>query len=437
MTEKFIIEGGKCLKGEIEVKGSKNATTPILAATLLTKEPCFIDNLPLIEDVFRMLELIKGLGAEVEWVGENKVRIRAKEIINLLDSSLISKMRSSVLMMGPLLARFGNVEMNHPGGCIIGTRTINTHLNAFKDLGAKVEVWRGGGKVNAKDSWGRSEKTNTYSLKATNDFGGGEVILDEFSVTGTENVMMACALSPRLTTLKITAAEPHVQALADFLRKMGVFIKGEGSHTIEMKGAKKLRGVDYFIPYDYIEAGTFILMALAAKGKIKVINVPVEHLTLFFKKVKSSGGNIEIINNRTVLANHSPRMRMDKIQALPYPGIPTDLQSIFGVLATQTEGLTLIHDPLYDGRLKYLEEINKMGAEIIICDPHRAVINGPTELFGTELGSLDLRGGAALIVAGLIARGRTTIKDVSQIDRGYEKIEERLKKLGAEIKRAN
>jgi len=218
---------------------------------------------------------------------------------------------------------------------------------------------------------------------------------------------------------------------------MGVFIKGEGSHTIEMKGAKKLRGVDYFIPYDYIEAGTFILMALAAKGKIKVINVPVEHLTLFFKKVKSSGGNIEIINNRTVLANHSPRMRMDKIQALPYPGIPTDLQSIFGVLATQTEGLTLIHDPLYDGRLKYLEEINKMGAEIIICDPHRAVINGPTELFGTELGSLDLRGGAALIVAGLIARGRTTIKDVSQIDRGYEKIEERLKKLGAEIKRAN
>ncbi len=437
MPEKFIIEGGKYLKGEIEVKGSKNAATPILAATLLTEEPCVIDNLPLIEDVFRMLELIRGLGAEVEWIGERKVRIRAKELTNSLDESLVSKMRSSILMMGPLLARCGTVKINHPGGCIIGARTINTHLNAFKDLGVKIEISQAGTKINSEDFYRRSEKSSIYSLKISDHFSGGEVILDEFSVTGTENMMMACTLSPRLTTLKITAAEPHVQELAKFLRKMGVVIKGEGSHLIEIRGAKKLRGVDYFLPYDYIEAGTYILMALAVKGKIKVINVPIEHLALFFKKIKSAGGNFEIIDNQTVLVNHSPRMRIAKIQALPYPGIPTDLQSVFGILATQTEGLTLIHDPLYEGRLKYLEEINKMGAEIIVCDPHRAVINGPTELFGTELGSLDLRGGAALIVAGLIAKGITTINDISQIDRGYEKIEERLKKLGAEIKRIN
>ena len=441
MSERFIIEGGRPLKGEIRVRGSKNAATPILAATLLTEEPCIISNLPLIEDVFKMLELIKGLGAKVEWVGENAVKIEAKDVDSkALDKSLVSKMRSSLLTMGPLLARCGFVEMNHPGGCIIGTRSVDTHLDGFRDLGADVEVTQVGTSINLteeKTFCGYSEKTNLYSLKVKHGLGGNDVILDEFSVTATENIMMACALSDRKTTIKITACEPHVQELAMFLRKMGVEIREREAHTIEISGKNKLKGAEYFIPYDYVEAGTYILMALTVGGEVKVSNVPTEHLDLVFKKLISSGGNIDITDNRSVTVRTSRGMRMSKIQALPYPGIPTDLQSAFGALATQTDGLTLIHDPLYDGRLKYLEELNKMGAEIIICDPHRAVINGPTELHGTELGPLDLRSGAALIIAGLSAKGVTIIKNIAQVDRGYEKIEERLQMIGAKINRVS
>ncbi len=441
MSERFIIEGGQPLKGEIGVKGSKNAATPILAATLLTDEPCTISNLPLIEDVFKMLELLKGLGAKVDWVGDNSVRVEAKEIdAALINRSLVSKMRSSLLVMGPLLARCGAIEMNHPGGCIIGTRAVDTHLNGFKDLGIEVEVTQIGTSVTLTDEktfCGYSEKTNIYSLKTGEGKGDREVVLDEFSVTATENVLMASALSERKTTIKIAASEPHVQELARFLRKMGAEVEGEGTHTLAISGNKKLKGVDYVIPYDYIEAGTYILMVLTVGGEVNVGNVPIGHLNLFLKRLTSFGANLEINGNGSVLVRTSPGMRMRKIQALPYPGIPTDLQSVFGVLATQTEGLTLIHDPLYDGRLKYLEELNKMGAEIIICDPHRAVINGPTQLYGTELGPLDLRGGAALIIAGLSAKGVTVIKNISQVDRGYEKIEERLQKIGALIKRVD
>ncbi len=437
MPERFIIEGNRPLKGEIKARGSKNAATPILAATLLTKEPCIIKNLPLIEDVFKMLELIKSLGAEVEWIRDDAVRIKAENVNpDNLDRSLVSKMRSSVLVMGPLLARCGSMEMNHPGGCIIGTRSVDTHLNGFKDLGVNVEVSQIGTSVDPISGFcGYSEKTNLYSLKTDKGIGGDHVILDEFSVTATENILMACALSDRKTKISIAACEPHVQELAEFLKEMGVEIKGAGTHDIEISGKEKLKGAEYSIPYDYVEAGTYILMALTVGGDVKVGNVPTEHLELFFKKLISFGGNIDMIDNRTVAVKTSPKMRMSKIQALPYPGIPTDLQSAFGALATQTEGLTLIHDPLYDGRLKYLEELNKMGAEIIICDPHRAVINGPTELHGTELGPLDLRAGAALIIAGLSAKGVTIIKNISQVDRGYEKIEERLQRIGASIKR--
>ncbi len=433
MAERFIIRGGKPLRGEIKARGSKNATTPILAATLLISEPCVIRNLPLIEDVYRMLELIKSLGAKVEWIGDDAVRIEAKEIDpSLIDSSLVSKMRSSLLIMGPLLARAGSVVMNHPGGCVIGTRSVDTHLNGFKDLGVTVEIES---RSDENTFGGYSEKTNLYSLKADKEVGGGEVVLDEFSVTATENILTACALSEKETTIKTAACEPHVQALADFLKRAGAEIEGEGTHTIKIVGNKKLKGVDYSIPYDYVEAGTYILMALAVGGEVKVGNVPIDHLDLFFGKLKSFGANIDILDNRSVLVKTSTGMKMNKIQALPYPGIPTDLQSAFGALATQTEGLTLIHDPLYDGRLKYLEELNKMGAEIIICDPHRAVINGPTQLHGTELGPLDLRAGAALIIAGLSASDVTIIKNISQVDRGYEQIEKRLQALGASIER--
>lgn len=418
MPEKFVINGGNPLKGEIEVRGSKNAATPILAATLLTDQPCIIDNIPLVEDVFRMIEILEDLGADVEWLDKRKIRVQAKKITsNIKNKSLVAKMRSSVLIIGPLLARLGMAEINKPGGCIIGVRPIDVHLNAFRDLGVIID-----------------HTNDFYSLK-TDEIKGGHIVLDEFSVTATENVMMAAALCSNKTIIDLAACEPHVQDLAVFLKKMGVRIKGEGTHTIEIIGNKELKGAKHKIQYDYVEAGTYILMASTVGGCVTVKNTPVGSLQLLLKDLKSFGANVEIIDNETVLVKESSNMRMDSIQALPYPGIPTDLQSMFGVLATQTIDSTLIHDPLYEGRLKYLEELNKMGAKIIVCDPHRAIISGPTQLYGTDLKTFDLRGGAALISAGLTAKGTTTIYNMEQIDRGYERIEERLQGIGAQIKR--
>ncbi len=430
-SDRFIIKGGEPLKGTIKIKGSKNSATPIIAATLLSPEPCVIDNIPLIEDVLKMINIVSGLGAKVTWLGERKIQIEAKDIDpRKIDKTLISQMRSSILLLGPILARFKVAEMSHPGGCVIGTRPIDVHLDAFRKMGVKVETNQSG-----NSAAHHSEKANIYKLKADKKIGGNEVVLSEFSVTGTENALMAAALTPQKTVIKIAACEPHVQELAFFLQKMGAEITGIGTHTVTIKGKKKLKGANHFISFDSVEAGTYILMASTVPGKIRVDNVPVEHLSLFFEQLKKFGGKFEILNKRSVLVEKPQSMKIGQIQALPYPGIPTDLQSAFGVLATQAEGLTLIHDPLYNGRLKYLEELNKMGAEIIICDPHRAVINGPTDLCGAELGPLDLRGGAALIIAGLVAKGTTVIKNISQVDRGYEKIEERLQKIGADIQR--
>ncbi len=436
-SDKFIIEGGEPLKGTIKVSGSKNSATPIIAATLLTSEPCIIENIPLIEDVLKMIQIISNLGAKVTWLGERKIKIEAKDIDpQKIDKDLVSKMRSSVLLLGPILARCGIVEINHPGGCIIGNRSIDAHLDAFKEMGAILEIDHvGSGFKDTKkyscDNY--SEKTVVYKLKTKKEIGGKEIILDEFSVTGTENVLMAAALTDKETIIKIAACEPHVQELAHFLKKMGVAIQGEGTHTIRIRGNKKLKGVEYTIYPDSVESGTYILMACVVPGSVIVDNVPINHLDLFLKKLRNFGGNFEILSDKSILIKKAQKLRIRKIQAWTYPGIPTDLQSAFGVVATQAEGLTLIHDPIFDGRLKYLEELNKMGADIIICDPHRAVINGPTELHGTELGPLDLRGGAALIIAGLVAQGTTVIKNISQVDRGYEKIEEKLQKIGAKI----
>lgn len=438
MPEKFVIKGRRPLRGVVEVKGSKNAATPILAATLLTSEPCIIDNLPLIEDVFKMIRLIESLGAKIIWLGERKIRVEAKNIDpKKLNQDLIHQMRSSVLLFGPLLARFGYLKIAHPGGCFIGARPIDTHLSAFKKLGAEIKIKKLNKNYSKTEQGVSSVEPNFYHLKFKNKFQGGEIVLREFSVTATENILMISALSQGKTVIKIAATEPHVQDLACFLKKMGARIQGEGTHNIEIRGRKKLRGVKHSVIYDSVEAGTFILTALAAQGNILVKNVPIFHLDLFLEKLREFGGNFKILNNQSIKIEPWQKLKIDRVQALPYPGLPTDLQSAFGVLSTQADGPTLIHDPLYEGRLKYLEELNKMGAKIIICDPHRAIINGPSQLYGAELGPLDLRGGAALIIAGLIAEGTTIINGIHQIDRGYEKIEERLQKLGADIKRVS
>lgn len=427
MSDKLIIEGSSKLKGNIDVRGSKNAATPIIAATLLTTKPCILDNVPLVEDVRRMLEIIEKMGGEVDFLEKRKIKIVTKNVRpEKLDFDLVKKMRSSILLIGPLLARFGFVKIPQPGGCVIGARPIDTHLKAFSKMGVGVEEF--GLKRNG------AKYSDIYHFRAEKGIKGKEVILGEFSVTATENVLMAATLAKGKTVINIAAAEPHVQDLALFLKKMGADIKGEGTNLLEIKGKDYLEGAEHFICYDYVEAGTFVLLSLAAKGEVTIKNVPVEHLKLLLEKLKSCGGKVKIKKDE-VIVSPGKALFMEKIQTMPYPGIPTDLQAPLGVLSTQTKGLTLIHDPLYEGRLKYLEQLNKMGAEIVVCDPHRAIINGPTKLHGIKLDPLDLRSGAALLIAGLIAEGTTIIKDISQADRGYEEIDKRLAQIGARIKR--
>ncbi len=421
MAEKFIIQGGKKLEGTIDVRGAKNVTFPVLAATLLSKEECVISNLPLIEDVFRMLEIMESMQVKITWQGKRTLKINAKDLDpSKINKDIVRKFRGSILLIGPLLARFGEVSFPHPGGCIIGARPIDTHLDAFSQLGVEIIPQN------------KSFKFKFDEEKLTED---KEVVLNEFSVTATENIMLFASILSKKVTLKIADSDYQIQELAKVLKKMGAKIKGAGTHTIIIQGTKKPKGVKYKIIGDPIEAGTFILMAAAVRSPITIKNVELGYLEFFLKRLRVFGVPYEITAKKTIKVMPWKTLEIDKIQSLPYPGMPSDLQSAFGVLSTQAKGSTLIHDPLYEGRLKYLEGLIKMGADIIFADPHRAIINGPSQLYGSDLGVFDLRGGAALIVAALIAEGESTINNVYQVDRGYEKIEKRLQKLGADIKR--
>ncbi len=434
MSEKFIIRGGKPLKGEVEIRGAKNAAFPMLVATLLTKEPCIIDNLPLIEDVFQMLKILKSLGAEISWLGKRKIKIKCQNVSPLkIPLDIVGCFRGSILILGPLLARFKKVKIPPPGGCVIGARPINTHLDAFSQAGVKISI-RENFYYFASSSVASSvsEKRRRENKNKKKPI---EIILREFSVTATENILLFSAACSQKTILKIADQDYQVQELIKVLRKMGAKIKEVGVHALEIIGTQKLKGFQHVIISDPIETGTFIVATLATQGEVLIKNAELSFLSLFLKRLKDFGANFKILGPKLIKILPSKNLKIDKIQSLPYPGIHSDLQPELGVLATQTKGPTLIHDPLYEGRLKYLEELNKMGADIIFCDPHRAIVYGPTKLEGVEIPSLDLRAGAALIIAGLIAKGKTIINNIYQIDRGYEKIEERLQKLGADIRR--
>jgi len=418
--QKFFISGGRSLEGEIEVRGAKNAATPILAACLLTEEACEIDNLPLIEDVFRIIEILQSLGAEISWLSERRIRVRAKNINpEKIDQAKICQLRSSVLFLGSLLARCQNFKIAPPGGCLIGSRPVDTHFAGLAELGAEISTDNGYYFVNKKKGiLSRSRK----------------IVLREFSVTATENILIAAALTPGITKLRIAATEPHVQDLTSFLKEMGAEIKGSGTHELEIRGVRRLRGANHFLIPDPIEAGTFIVAAAATRGKVLIKNVIADHLDLVLEKMKEIGVNWQLMKN-SIKVNPSTRFKAVKIQTLPYPGIPTDLQAPLAVLCTQAEGQSLIHDPMYEGRFKYVNELVKMGADANILDPHRVIIAGPTPLYGKEITSFDLRAGATLIIAALVAEGQSQISQIYQVDRGYEKIEERLQKIGADIKR--
>ena len=424
MSDKFLINGGKKLSGEVEVRGSKNAAGPVLIACLLTKKSCTIDNLPLIEDILNTIDVLKTMGAEIEWLGERKVKITAEKIdVAKMDFEKASKTRISVLFFGALLARTQfhgqskSFRMSPPGGDKIGLRPISVHLDALKKLGAKIE-WN----------------DKFYDVKCEK-LVGNEIVLEEFSVTATEAIIMAAVLAKGKTIIKGAAAEPHVQDLGEMLVKMGAKIKGLGTHNIEITGVKELKGcTKHSIIPDPIEAGTFITVGAFVPGKIKVTGVNLSHLDLFLAKLEEMGVEFERGKN-CVTVSYSPKLKETKVQALPYPGFPTDLLPIIVPLLISTEGKSLVHDPLYENRFNYIQELRKMGSDIEMVDPHRTFVFGPTQLVGANIDSWDIRAGACLVVAALGAKGKTTIGNVFQIDRGYEKIEERLQKLGADIQR--
>lgn len=426
MKNKFLIHGGIPLKGEVSISGNKNSAGAILAATLLTKQELIIDNLPQATDILDQIKILKKMGVKIKWLTENKLKINPSNINpENLPCKLFKKMRVSILLVGPLLARFKKIKIPHPGGCKIGRRPLSTHFQALKDFGVKIE-----------------EKENFYHLEVPKNIKGKKIVLREFSVTATEILMMFASLVEGKTKIEIAAAEPHVQDLGIFLKKMGIKIKGHGTHTIEIEGAKKLSGIEFSICSDYMEAGTFLIALAITGGEGILKNVNAEHLVFFLEKMKEIGVNFEVSENGLntygpdeIKIKPSKKFKGTKVQALPYPGFPTDLQPQISVLLTQSEGKSLIHEPLFENRFQHLKELKKMGADIEIVNPYQAIIFGKRELTGAKIDSSDIRSGAAMVLAGLISNMETIVENISQIERGHERIEEKLKKLGAQIKK--
>jgi len=419
---KFIINGGKHLEGEISVKGFKNSATPIIAATILNKGKSILSNIPKIGDVLTMLEILKSCGSKQEWLDESTIEIDNSDFSpETIDQVLVKKIRSSVLLVGPILARFKKLKLSTPGGCHIGARPLDTHLEAFKEMGVKINF---------------DENLGLYDLVLEKN-NINRIILKEISVTATENLLMFATDND--LEIRLAASEPHVVDLCNFLEKIGVSILGKGTNFLKIKKREDSDAVSvsHKIIHDPIEAGTFAVLAAATKSNILINNCDSEFLDAPLMKLKDFGVSFEIKNNSIKLNGKSSVLKATKIQTLPYPGFPTDLQAPFGVLATQAKGSSLIFDIMYEGRLKYINELKKMGADAEILDSHRAIINGPTVLEGAEIESLDLRAGATLVIAALLAKGKSIIGNIEQIDRGYEKLDERLAKLGADIKRIN
>jgi len=416
--ERFEIEGGKRLSGAIDVRGSKNATTPILAATILSTETSVISNVPRIEDVFRMLEILESMGAVVKWRDERTVAVTPRDIDpSRMDTALVKKIRSSILLLGALSARFETFSLYHPGGCVIGARPVGTHFDALRKLGIEVV---GDGKEYAIDAKGRKP---------------GTIALREMSVTATENAMMLAAGMPGKTVIRVAAAEPHVEDLGRFLAKMGAKVSGLGTHVIEIEGAARLSGAEHAVIPDANEAATFLILGVATGSPITVRNARENHLDIVLEKLREFGADFRIEDDSITIVPAGKLVAVPKIDTRTYPGVPTDVQAPLGVLAALADGETLIFDTVFEGRFNYVSELEKMRAHATVLNPHQVLFRGPAKLRGTTIRSYDLRAGAALIIAALAAEGKTVIEDIYQVDRGYERIEDRLSALGADIRR--
>lgn len=422
---KFIVEGGARLSGEITPAGNKNAALPLIAAALLTDEPVTLTNVPAIRDVDVMLEMLEKLGLTVDRREPHSVTISGVAQTTELDRPLAQEIRASLLFAGPMLARYGKVTLPPPGGDVIGRRRVDTHFLALQGLGAKL-----------------SAEAKGYRLIA-NALVGDDVILDEASVTATENALMCAVLAKGRTVIHNAASEPHVQEVARCLNSMGARIEGIGTNTLAIEGISRLHGTTHRINSDHIEVGSFIGLAAVTKSALTIKDAVPEHLRMIRLVFERLGVRTEVrgadlfvpAQDRYVI---EPDLggAIPKIAPLPWPGFPTDLTSIAMIVATQAEGTVLIHEWMHESRVYFADTlVFRMGARIVICDPHRAVVVGPSQLYAEELRSPDIRAGMALLLAALCAKGTSVIDNVEQIDRGYERLDERLVALGAKIER--
>jgi len=421
MNKKYLIEGGYPLKGIIKPNGNKNAALPAIAAALLTDEEVILRNIPHIEDVNIMLEISTQLGATVKNIDKNTLSIKGGISSTTINPDLGKKIRTSILFAGPLLARAGEAILPPPGGDVIGRRRLDTHFIALSELGCRIEI-------------------STNFKMTANKLVGKEIFLDETSVTGTENAVMAAVLAEGNTTILNAASEPHVQDLCNMLISMGAKIDGVGSNIIRISGVEKLHGTDFTIGTDFMEVGSLIGLAAVTRGEIEITNANPENMRmsrLVFGKLgirwETDGKSIFVPAHQELKVISDIGGMIPKIDDSPWPGFPPDLISIIIVTATQIDGTVLIFEKMFESRMFFIDKLVSMGAKIVLCDPHRAVVSGPARLKGLELSSPDIRAGMALVLAALCAEGNSVINNVIQIERGYENLPERLRKLGAKI----
>ena len=424
---KFIIQGGNPLNGEVKPSGNKNAALPLLAACLLTDEPVILHNVPNIMDVHIMRALLESLSVRIETLDNHTWRVHAAEICPAdLDPDLCRKIRASILLAGPMVARSGEMVLPPPGGDVIGRRRVDTHILALTALGAEVEY---------------NKLDRMFSFRAER-LHGADILLDEASVTATENAIMAAVTATGSTILRNAASEPHIQELCHFLIALGAKIDGIGSNTLHIQGAEKLHGGEFTIGPDYLEVVSFIGAAVVTGGQIRIKNAGTKYLDMIRIVLRRLGVVWETENNDIVIpAEQTLTVEPDLgdaipvISVMPWPAFPTDLMSIAIVLATQSRGSVLFHDWMYPSRMFFIDKLVGMGAQIVLCDPHRCIVQGPTKLVGEKMESPDIRAGMSLVLAALAADGQSTIRNIEQIDRGYECVDEKLQALGAKIER--
>jgi UDP-N-acetylglucosamine 1-carboxyvinyltransferase len=422
--EQFVIEGNTPLSGTVVPGGNKNAALPLLAASLLTDQPLVLRNVPRIRDVQIMCQLLSDLGVDIAEVDEHTLRLQASHVRKAdLDTELCKDIRASILLAGPALARLGHVELPPPGGDVIGRRRVDTHFLAFKKLGAEMEV------------------NDRFRLRA-HQLAGADILLDEASVTATENTVMAAALARGTTILRNAASEPHIQDLCRCLTQMGARIQGIGSNMLTIHGVEKLNGTEFEIGADYLEVGSFIVLAAVTDGEVLIHNAAPEHLgmtQLVFERLgvrwETRGRDVFVPRGQSLTIVPDLGDAIPKIDDAPWPGFPADMMSIAIVAATQAAGSVLFHEKMFESRLYFVDKLIGMGARIVLCDPHRCIVQGPSWLRGERLESPDIRAGMALLIAALAARGQSTIRNIGQIDRGYERVDEKIRALGGQIER--